>query len=379
MAILDASNSTAKRRAQIFHRCKLLGVKTFFIESICEDAEVVHRNVVQVKSTSPDYVDCSEEEAVQDFVERIRHYENQYQTIDVQEEQDLSFIKIINVGENFLIHKVTGYIQSRAILFLMNTKVAQRSIYLSRHGESMHNTEHRVGGDSPLSPRGRTYSRRLSEFVRSRDIADFQLWTSTLRRTIETGMPLNVARRQQWSALDEIDAGICDNMTYKEIEEQFPEQFELRKADKFSYRYPRGESYQDLVVRLEKVILELERQTCDVMCICHQAVIRCLLAYFMEISSEQLPYMDVPLHTVFILTPTPYGWKLDKICLDQPEISLDEPEICHHDSEICLDETKLDPTHTVENIDWTNQEDKDAKINGCLNQSISQQNRIAIH
>ena len=49
VAILDASNSTAKRRAQIFDRCKQLGVKTFFIESICEDAEVVHRNVVQVR------------------------------------------------------------------------------------------------------------------------------------------------------------------------------------------------------------------------------------------------------------------------------------------------------------------------------------------
>ena len=115
----------------------------------------------------------------------------------------------------------------------------------------------------------------------------------------------------------------------------------------------------------------------------------------MEISSEQLPYMDVPLHTVFILTPTPYGWKLDKVSLDQPEIcldgpeirldqpeiSLDQPEICRNDSEIGPDETKFDPTLTVENIevDGTDREDKEAKINVYLNQSISQQNRIIIH
>ena len=78
-------------------------------------------------------------------------------------------------------------------------------------------------------------------------------------------MPLNAARRQQWSALDEIDAGICDNMTYKEIEEQFPEQFALRKADKFSYRYPRGESYQDLVVRLEKVSTSVNLHIDDIL------------------------------------------------------------------------------------------------------------------
>ena len=31
-------------------------------------------------------------------------------------------------------------------------------------------------------------------------------------------------------------------------------------TDKFHYRYPRGESYEDLVARLEPVIMEMERQ-----------------------------------------------------------------------------------------------------------------------
>ena len=46
-------------------------------------------------------------------------------------------------------------------------------------------------------------------------------------------------------------------------------------------RYPRGESYEDLVARLEPVIMELERQQ-NVLVIGHQAVIRCLLAYFLD-------------------------------------------------------------------------------------------------
>ena len=48
-----------------------------------------------------------------------------------------------------------------------------------------------------------------------------------------------------------------------------------------SYRYPRGESYEDLVARLEPVIMELERQE-NVLVIGHQAVLRCLLAYFLD-------------------------------------------------------------------------------------------------
>lgn len=67
-----------------------------------------------------------------------------------------------------------------------------------------------------------------------------------------------------------------------------------------------GESQLNLVQRLEPVIMELERQE-NVLVICHQAVMRCLLAYFLDKSSEELPYLRCPLHTVLKLTPVAYG------------------------------------------------------------------------
>lgn len=47
-----------------------------------------------------------------------------------------------------------------------------------------------------------------------------------------------------------------------------------------------GESQLNLVQRLEPVIMELERQE-NVLVICHQAVMRCLLAYFLDKSSGE--------------------------------------------------------------------------------------------
>lgn len=44
------------------------------------------------------------------------------------------------------------------------------------------------------------------------------------------------------------------------------------------------QSYEDLVQRLEPVIMELERQE-NILVICHQAVMRCLLAYFLDKSA----------------------------------------------------------------------------------------------
>lgn len=79
-------------------------------------------------------------------------------------------------------------------------------------------------------------------------------------------------------------------MTYEEINEKYPEDFKARDQNKFAYRYPRGESYEDLVARLEPVIMELERQG-NVLVVSHQAVIRCLLAYFLDKSAGKFLFI----------------------------------------------------------------------------------------
>ena len=56
-------------------------------------------------------------------------------------------------------------------------------------------------------------------------------------------------------------------MTYEEIEEQFPDEFKRRKVDKLAYRYPRGESYLDVIARLEPIIIEMERHKYVYTCI----------------------------------------------------------------------------------------------------------------
>jgi len=35
--------------------------------------------------------------------------------------------------------------------------------------------------------------------------------------------------------------GICEGMTYEEIERTYPEEFAMRDDDKYYYRYPGGE------------------------------------------------------------------------------------------------------------------------------------------
>jgi 6-phosphofructo-2-kinase/fructose-2,6-biphosphatase 2 len=52
--------------------------------------------------------------------------------------------------------------------------------------------------------------------------------------------------------------------------------------------------------------MELERHE-NILIIGHQAILRCIYAYFMNYNHEDLPYIKIPLHTVIELTPKAYG------------------------------------------------------------------------
>jgi broad specificity phosphatase PhoE len=110
----------------------------------------------------------------------------------------------------------------------------------------------------------------------------------------------------KWKQLDEIDAGVCDGMTYEEVASDMPAEYVRRSQDKLNYRYPRGESYQDVIHRLEPVITELLRQREPLLIVAHQAILRVLYGYLTDISPDQCPTLTVPLHVVIQLTPKAY-------------------------------------------------------------------------
>jgi broad specificity phosphatase PhoE/predicted kinase len=321
IAIYDATNNTRERRDFVRARCVAAGLEVVFVESVCTDQAIVEANIRATKARSPDYEGVPEEEAVRDFRQRIAHYEAAYEEVG---EDEGPFVKIIDVGRKLVLHRIQGYLLARVVHFLLNLHVQPRSVWLTRHGESTFNVVGRIGGDAPLSDAGRGYAAQLASVIRDRVGPDVVVWTSTLRRTISTaeilGLPFRV-----WRALDEIDAGVCDGMTYDEIAGAMPQEFESRSVDKFRYRYPRGESYQDVIQRLEPVIFELERERAPVLIIGHQAVLRALYAYMLDRPPQECPFVAIPLHTVLELEPTAYG--CDERRIDLPPSPASHEEI----------------------------------------------------
>uniref|UniRef100_A0A4W5QUQ0 6-phosphofructo-2-kinase/fructose-2,6-biphosphatase 4a n=1 Tax=Hucho hucho TaxID=62062 RepID=A0A4W5QUQ0_9TELE len=212
VAVFDATNTTRERRGTITAFAEQNGFKVFFVESVCEDPEVIAENIVQVKLGSPDYTNCNTEEAMEDFKKRIKCYENSYETLDEVLDRDLSYIKIMDVGRRYLVNQVQDHIQSRIVYYLMNIHITPRSIYLCRHGESDLNVKGCIGGDSGLSPRGKEFANYLGQFIQSQEISDLKVWTSQMKRTIQTAEAVSVPY-EQWKALNEIDA-VRTQLTY---------------------------------------------------------------------------------------------------------------------------------------------------------------------
>ena len=196
--------------------------------------------------------------------------------------------------------------------YLMNFSIKTKTLWVTRHGESEFNLSQKIGGDPPLSEKGERYAEALAVFFHETyppNTHRLLVWSSELQRSVKTASYLS--SRYSYSKtrlLNELDAGSCDEMTYREIEKEMPEEYLSRKKNKLTYRYPQGgESYLDVIQRMNPIIMDLERSTPPILLIGHLGVLRTIYGYFKDVALEDIPYIDIPLHTLISLELAPYA------------------------------------------------------------------------
>ncbi|KAI5965524.1 PFK26 [Candida theae] len=350
VGIFDATNSTKSRRKKVLKRIQERSngeLKVLFLESICSDPAIIESNI-RLKLSGPDYKNMDPEVALKDFVGRLHNYEKAYESIDEEEEKipGFQYVKMIDVGKKVVSFNIQGFLSSQTVYFLLNFNLCERQIWLTRHGESRDNVSGRIGGDSHLTRRGKKFAKALATFMNfqreefrkqqlkrfstrlelkynsmfnAEDVAaipnepNFCVWTSMMHRAVESGVYFNeqLYSVKQMRMLNEIGAGKCEGMTYEEIQEKYPKEFESRLENKLTYRYPGvgGESYLDVLTRLRPLITEIERTTDHLLIISHRVVLRILIGYFLNLQPSDIVQLDVPLHSLYKLETNPYGTK----------------------------------------------------------------------
>lgn len=315
--IYDATNTTRARRTRVREVLANRGIDVLTVELVCNQESLISQSIHDVKLRGPDYTGMSPDLAVQDFLQRMNHYASVYEPVNETEGHAVR----IDEGERMVARSPDQpEAIARVVDFVASLRRTKRPVLLTRHGESIYNVLGRLGGDSSLSSRGEEFALSLARFVRENEELrnSMVVWTSELLRTKQTASLLPQTPRV-FRALNEISAGICEGKTYEEIERELPEVFFARRANKFTYQYPKGESYADLITRLEPVVLEMEREERPLLIVAHQAVLRALLSYMLGIPREQCPHQSVALHTLVELRTEPHGILARKIPLDATE------------------------------------------------------------
>lgn len=191
--------------------------------------------------------------------------------------------------------------------------MTNKIIYLSRHGQSIYNLEERIGGDSDLSENGLEYSKRISNYFNNK-FNKLIVWTSKLKRTIQTGKNLNFPK-YEFNELNEINAGIYENMTFEEFKINYPNEYNKRINNKLNYKYKNGESYIDLINRTDSIVKKITNTNDDILIISHQAILRVLIGRLLNKKLEEIPFISIPLHTIFKIEISNDNITFEKISL----------------------------------------------------------------
>ncbi len=137
---------------------------------------------------------------------------------------------------------------------------ARTRLYLVRHGEIAGSGQFRYNGQTevPLTSRGIEQYRALSERLKAEPVA--ACYTSDLSRCLQGAEMLCAGRGIRpipRPELRELSFGDWEGLTWSELEERYPKQWQARMNDFVGYRVPGGENLNDLRERVLPVIGEV--------------------------------------------------------------------------------------------------------------------------
>ncbi|KAL2760783.1 hypothetical protein ACRALDRAFT_2095794 [Sodiomyces alcalophilus JCM 7366] len=342
VAIYDAVNPTAAGRRSLAKEFAKHDVQTLFIESYVDDENILRENARNVKISSPDFAGMDPDEAAQLYLKRISMKIPAFETMN---EQELNYIRMINAGQRFFYNNISfNYLSHRIVFYLTNLHVKSRTTYFARAGTATIMDSYKA--DAPLSEEGKAYAVKMSEtLLRHREqehaaliekggpdvpLRPLSVWTSTRLRTFQTADYLREKgyKVRQRSQMSQINPGVCEKMSERTIRALYPDEVEKHEVDPYHHRYPRAESYHDLAVRLEPIILELEREQNDLLIIAHESVLRVLYSYLMHCSTMDIPFLKFPRDKIIEIIPAAYQNEAKRIHIPgiDPKMTPSSPE-----------------------------------------------------
>ncbi|HEY5374704.1 MAG TPA: histidine phosphatase family protein [Polyangiaceae bacterium] len=164
-------------------------------------------------------------------------------------------------------------------------------VLLIRHGATVLSAEDRFAGstDVLLSDEGRAQATALGERLADAELA--AVYASPMKRTLETASLIAAPHKLTLTidaGLREIDHGRWEQLTRREVEARFPEEYSNWEADPFTFAPEAGESGLSVMARalpvLRRIVVAHTGKTVAV--VSHKATIRLVLCSLLGIDAR---------------------------------------------------------------------------------------------
>lgn len=169
---------------------------------------------------------------------------------------------------------------------------------LVRHVETTGNYEKRFSGitDVEYTEEGKKQSERLIQ--RLRDYQVDKIYSSPLSRAFiiakkvgeDTSTPVEVIKE-----LSEMNFGIFENLTFKEVTQKYNEHWLKWESDYFNYQIPKGDSLCIFHHRIIEFIDSIKRNEGRCMIVCHGGTIQSIITHLLHLEVKDRWHFSIPL------------------------------------------------------------------------------------
>ena len=160
-------------------------------------------------------------------------------------------------------------------------------LILVRHALTVDNQKSRLSGhiDSSISEEGKEQIDKITNYLKDFDID--KIYTTTSSRTKDTVKKLSELKSIEIiekESLKEISFGDFEGLTFDEMKDKYPKEFQDMIEKGYEYKYPNGESlidsYNRVCIELDNIISNNDDRT--ILICSHGGTIRNIITYLIS-------------------------------------------------------------------------------------------------
>lgn len=176
---------------------------------------------------------------------------------------------------------------------------------LVRHVETTGNYENRFAGvtETKYTEKGKEQFIKLTEALKDYEVD--VIYSSPISRALNIANKVGKDTSTEVKVVDilsEMNFGIFENLTFKEVEKDHNEQWLKWEADFLNYQLPQGDSLQIFHNRIVEFVDTIKNNEGTCMVVCHGGTVQSILTHLLDLQILDRWHFHIPLGGIVEIT-----------------------------------------------------------------------------